>query len=101
MKILWSDFAKLMLYEIYLYHKENASVRIAQKIKKNILNSTAYLLNHPEMGKLEPLLLFLNEGHRYIVEGNYKIIYKQVKEGILITDIFDTRQNPTKINRNP
>lgn len=28
----------------------------------------------------------------------YKIIYKEVAEGILITDVFDTRQDPAKIN---
>jgi hypothetical protein len=33
----------------------------------------------------------------YLVEGNYKIIYKRVKEGALITDVFDTRQNPSKM----
>jgi hypothetical protein len=36
--------------------------------------------------------------------GNYKIIYKEISEGVLITDVFDTRQDPIKINdekRNP
>jgi hypothetical protein len=40
----------------------------------------------------------LGEGHRYLIESNYKIIYKEVPEGILITDVFDTRQDPAKIN---
>ena len=46
----------------------------------------------------------LNEGHRYLVKGNYKIIYKEIPEGMLITDVFDTRQDPININdenRNP
>jgi len=33
-----------------------------------------------------------------LVSKNYKIVYKKVKEGILISDIFDTRQDPVKIN---
>jgi hypothetical protein len=33
-----------------------------------------------------------------LIKTNYKVIYKRVKEGVLITDIYDTRQNPTKIN---
>jgi len=41
----------------------------------------------------------LGEEHRYLVEGNYKIIYKRVKEGVLITDVFDARQDPRKIQR--
>jgi hypothetical protein len=44
------------------------------------------------------ILMELGEGHRYLIESNYKIIYKEVPEGILITDVFDTRQDPTKIN---
>jgi toxin ParE1/3/4 len=41
----------------------------------------------------------LLEGHRYLVDTNYKIVYKKVREGILITDVFDTRQDPVKINK--
>jgi len=48
-------------------------------------------------GQIEGNLQKLGEDHRYLVEGNYKIIYKKVKEGILITDVFDTRQDPVKI----
>jgi hypothetical protein len=44
------------------------------------------------------LLLVLYEGHRYLVKGNYKIIYKEIQEGLLITDVFDSRQDPIKIN---
>ena len=43
-------------------------------------------------------LLQLDEGHRYLVSNNYKIVYKNVIEGVLITDVFDTRQDPIKIN---
>ena len=100
MKIIWTDFASKMLREIYDYHKVNASRKTAVKIKKNIFASTRQLKNHPEMGQLEPFLMRLNENHRYIVEGNYKIIYKKINDSILILDIFDTRQNPDKLDRN-
>jgi len=43
-------------------------------------------------------LLQLEEEHRYLVNNNYKIIYKKVEEGVLITNVFDTRQDPIKIN---
>lgn len=41
----------------------------------------------------------LIEGHRYLVSGNYKVVYKQVKEGILITDIFEFSNLEIKINK--
>ena len=100
MKIIWSEFAVEMLKDIYEYYKDNVSIKIAKKIKSNILTATKQLKKHPNSGQKELLLERLNEGHRYIVEGNYKIIYKHVKKGILITDVFDTRQNPIKMERN-
>ena len=98
MKIIWSDFASECLKEIYLYHKEVASESIAKGLKTNIFNTTRQLNKHPLSGQIEETLATLEQGHRYLVKGNYKIIYRKVKEGILITDIFDTRQDPIKIN---
>lgn len=100
MKIIWSDFASKSLKEIYLYHKEAASESIAKRLKANIFNTTRQLIEHPLSGQIEESLATLEQGHRYLVKGNYKIIYREIKEGILITDIFDTRQDPIKI-KNP
>ena len=96
-KIIWSDFAIEMLRQIYNYHQEIASTRIAQGILSKIYSSTKQLEKHPFSGQIEENLIEMDEDHRYLVSGNYKIIYKKVKEGILITDIFDTRQNPSKM----
>jgi len=98
MKIIWSDFSSDILVDIYLYYKEKAGSSIAKRIKSQIFKSTKQLIKHPVSGQIEETLKHLGEEHRYLVEGNFKIIYKQVKEGILITDIFDTRQDPIKIN---
>jgi plasmid stabilization system protein ParE len=98
MKIIWSDFASMTLKQIFDYYKQNANISIARKIKKEILLSTKPLLTQPNSGQIELTLESLNEGHRYIVESNYKIVYKQVKEGVLITDVFDCQQDPIKIN---
>ena len=98
MKIIWSNFASESLKEIYLYHKEFASESIAKRLKTNLFNTTRQLNKHPLSGQIEETLATLEKDHRYLVKGNYKIIYRKVKEGILITDIFDTRQDPIKIN---
>jgi len=98
MEILWSDFALDSLKDIYLYYDQIAGKKVAKKIKDQIFNSVKQLKKYPKSGQIEEMLIELDEGHRYLVAGNYKIIYKQVKEGILITDVFDTRQNPKKIN---
>jgi len=97
MKVIWTDFASHSLFEIYNYYKEAASENVAKRIKLKIFTATRQLIKLPLSGQIETSLQKLGEDHRYLVEGNYKIIYKRIKEGILITDVFDTRQDPGKI----
>ena len=104
MKVIWTDFASGMLLEIYQYYKEKDGYAVAKKIKSEIFAATKQLIKHPISGQIEINLEKLNENYRYLVIGNYKIIYKEILEGVLITDVFDTRQDPIKINdekRNP
>ena len=98
MNIIWSDFASRILKDIFNYYKDVAGELVAQKIKVQIFDSTKQLITHPNSGQTEPSLIKMEQGHRYLVRGNYKIVYRKVDEGILITDIFDTRQDPIKIN---
>ena len=100
MRVFWTKFALDALHDIYDYYKDNVSVLIANNIKESILLSTHQLEVQPLSGTTETLLQHLNEGHRYIIRGNYKIIYKIQSKRIYITDVFDTRQNPIKIYRN-
>lgn len=55
------------------------------------------LKDFPEMGPIEDNLKHLNLQHRYLVQGNYKIIYRIKGKVIYVTDIFDTRQDPKKM----
>lgn len=55
-------------------------------------------MSNPESGQIELNLEKLNQNHRYIVCGNYKVIYKIENNDIIINDIFDGRQNPIKMN---
>lgn len=98
MNIIWTAFAAETLKEIFNYYKGIAGKNIAHKIKTNIFNATRQLKRQPDSGQIEISLEHLGEEHRYLLSGHHKIIYKKVKEGILITDVFDTRQDPVKIN---
>ena len=97
MKIIWTDFASNSLFEIYKYYKDAAGESVAKRIKSKIFKATRQFFKQPLSGQIELNLKKLGEDHRYLVEGNYKIIYKRIKEGILIIDVFDTRQDPVKI----
>jgi len=99
MEVVWSEFSQRALKDIFDYYKKVAGKPVAKKIKNEILFSTKNLTENPEIGQIEILLEELNEKHRHIVTGNYKIIYKITEKHILITDVFDTRQNPVKMNK--
>ena len=100
--IYWTDFAKKELRKIFNYHKDKASLNIARKIVNSIYETTEALKTNPEIGQKEELLLERPQGFRYLVHTNYKIIYwiNIENQRLEITDVFDTRQNPTKISRN-
>lgn len=99
MEVVWSEFSQIALKDIFDYYKKNASKSVAIKIKNQILHSTKHLIDNPEIGQIEVLLEEINEKHRHIVTGNFKVIYKIIGNHILITDVFDARQNPIKMNK--
>lgn len=101
LRVFWTDFAKSELKNIFDYHKEKVSVKIAKQIVEQIVVTADELKSFPEMGAVEELLQSSPENFRYIINTNYKIIYwiNKTKERIEIVDVFDTRQNPIKISR--
>ena len=98
MKIIWTDFASECLKETFCYHKIAAGERIARNLRKKIFKSTFQLTSQPFSGQIEMTLQHLGENHRYTVSGSYKIVYRITDETVLITDLFDSRQDPQKIN---
>ncbi|RKS42543.1 plasmid stabilization system protein ParE [Gillisia mitskevichiae] len=100
-EIFWTDFAKKELQKNFNYLKENASLRVAKNETRKIVQETNRLRKQPEIGRIEDLLVDRNQGFRYLVHQSYKIIYwmNENANQIEIVDIFDTHQNPIKINR--
>jgi plasmid stabilization system protein ParE len=99
--IFWTDFAKNELRKIFVFCKNEASINIAYKLTKGIIQETLKLQHHPNIGQEEKLLKSRNQAFKYLVHKNYKIIYwiNENKSRVEIVDVFDTRQNPNKIKR--
>jgi len=97
LKIFWTDSARLQLEDIFKYYHENAGLKITQKLKNQIYNRTNQLEAFPESGPREPLLSARRFDYRYLIEGNYKIIYWVDNQNIKIAAVFDCRQNPSKM----
>jgi plasmid stabilization system protein ParE len=101
--IKWSEFAEDQLDQIYEYYTEKASVIVAEKIISRILIKVRKLEHSPFIGQLEPRLIKRKGEFRYLVVQNFKVIYAIDSEKLImrIFDVFDTRQNPSKIQRSP
>lgn len=96
-QVVWTNFAISELKNVFLYYRMVANSATAEKIKKSILNSTKILTKNHLIGAIEENLIELKQEHRYLVKGNYKIIYRVINKDVYITDIFDCRQNPEKM----
>ena len=101
LKIYWTEFSENELRNIFEYYVEKAGYRTAKKLTDGIYNETLKLRNHPEIEQVEELLKERKEVFRYLVYKNHKIIYRinDKEKWIEIADVFDTRQNPSKIRR--
>lgn len=99
MKVIWTDFAIKNLKDIFDYFAIKANKKVAHEIRHQILTSTRQLKENPESGSIELQLEQLKQPYRYLVCGNYKVIYRIYSNQIIIMDVFDTRQDPLKIKR--
>jgi plasmid stabilization system protein ParE len=100
-KLIWSDFAEIQLDEIYEYYEKAAGVKIASKIVTGIIEASEKLRKASFIGQEEELLKERTIQYRYLVFKNYKIIYSVDEQNglVKIADVFDTRQNPSKLKR--
>jgi len=100
-KIIWSHFAERQIVEIHNYYIEETHPEIAQKMVFGIIQAPNILIQNPQIGQIEFLLSDLPLEYRYILFRSYKIIYSLdwERKEIRIADVFDTRQNPSKLKR--
>jgi len=102
LKIKWTIFAKQELRKIYNYYKDNVNKKTAKKIVSDIAQDVKILEKQPKIGQLEQLLKNNEKNFRYLLsKKNYKLIYwiNIENNSIEIVDVFDTRQNPIKMNK--
>ncbi len=97
MRIRFTYKAKNKLKAIYQYYKDKSLGKFGRQVRVNIIKKTLQLKDFPYLGQMEHQLEELGMEYRYLVEGNYKIIYRVEANDIIIANIFDTRQNPENI----
>jgi len=97
MKLFYTAQSLVSLQECLDFYSHEIPVERINEIRDRILAKVDKLLENPYIGQKEEYLDHLGKGHRRLIEGNYKIIYCVQEENIYITDIFDSRQDPSKM----
>ena len=97
MKLIYTEQSLKSLEEILNFIVSEISYEKLMEIRDGILYTAETLIENPFIGQKEIYLEHLGLGHRRIIQGNYKIIYRVTDQFIYITDIFDTRQNPKEM----
>lgn len=97
LKVLWTDTARYQLEDIFDYYKAKVSTKTAKNLVRKIIDKTLYLEVNPYVGQKEELLTERKYEFRYLLEGNYKIIYWLDGKYVKIASVFDCRQNPDKM----
>ena len=97
-QVIWSDEALNDLETIYDFLTEK-SQPAAQRIAESILSRAKQLESFPESGPKQETIKTSVREYRYLVEGNYKVIYSYQPESqaVHIATIFDTCYNPEKL----
>jgi toxin ParE1/3/4 len=97
MKVVWSKIAIAQLKTISYYSSFSHTKNLCDKI----IERTALLQKFPEMGSLQNLSqdhkIYKKHEYRYLVEGNYKILYYITEKNIRISLVFHTSQEPEKL----
>jgi toxin ParE1/3/4 len=97
-KIYWTSFSLKCLDDIKAYlYEASQSETVASKYILKLIERIEQLETAPQSGQEEPLLKHLKQNSRYLIEGNYKIIYQHKEDTVIITDVFHVKQNPVKI----
>ena len=99
MKVIYSENALEQLQNTldFLVHTLEIPPHKAIQIRDQILDRADAILANIYIGQKEDYLEHLELSHRRIVVSHYKIIYNIKEDHILITDIFDARQDPKKM----
>lgn len=100
LEVYWLELAENKLEDIYCYYSVKANERVAKKLINGIVDSTISLEKQPEIGQIEINLTHRKQEFRYLVFKNYKIVYWVNLDfnRIEIANVFDTRQEPQKLN---
>ena len=93
-KIIWSSRAKLDLFEILdYYYKRNGTKTYSKKLNLTLRKSIQLLKKYPYIGIKTDI-----HSVRNLITSDYNIFYEIKSDSVEIITIWDSRQDPDKLN---
>lgn len=96
-EVIWTKKAFGQLERAIKYIREEQGISYAEIVLKQILEATDRLEHSPNMGTAEPLLAHKKFTYKFIVIWSYKIIYRSTSDKVIISRVFHTSRNPSKL----
>ena len=97
MELKVTDYAIAHLVESVELTIGGASLAKREEIIDRVLKGMQRLLEWPKAGQVEIWMEGKEYVYRRLVIGNFKVIYRIDGEVVYVTDIFDMRQDPTRM----
>lgn len=96
-KVRVSQKASSDIEEALVYVLERFGAEIALRVEHDILAALKLIERYPTGGQLEPWLVHLGLGHRRVVVGPLKIIYRIEGNIVFVLRVFNARQSPERM----
>ena len=94
-KIIWSKRAQQDRYSIFKYwNKRNKSNKYSKKLNNLFIAAAEFVAHNPTTG-----LKTDRENIRIKFASNFALIYETTELELYMLSIFDTRQNPDKLEK--
>ncbi|MCK9269165.1 MAG: type II toxin-antitoxin system RelE/ParE family toxin [Bacteroidales bacterium] len=94
--IRWDGLAKKHLDSIFEFIAKD-STTAARKVKKELIKLAHSLDDFPKKYSIEEFLTDESKNYRSVSKWNYKIIYEITDDCLIIVDVFQTSQHPSKM----
>ncbi len=96
-KVIWTKRATGQFECAVRYIEEEQGTAYARVILDRILHDVGLLAQQPRLGFREPLLLHRKFEYYSLVVWSYKVIYRVEKERVIISRVFHTSRNPSRM----
>jgi toxin ParE1/3/4 len=96
-KVVWTERALAQLERAIAYIKTERGVSYATIVLEKILEKTSALEMFPRRGQEEILLKHKKAEYRYLVAFSYKVIYKVLRDRVVISRVFHAARDPKKL----